>query len=379
MRRFLHLCTCVTLLCTSCEQEDLLLNSVENNNQVSFATTRNNSTIPSAIDQLDGIPVNIKSVANGKYLSASPDNTHIYLTSNDDGSLRQRWNIKAKPVLDITLIGGNSLFEKGRLIYNQDGTTYYPSLTNANAPLSVGKGIETNDGITYKFGYMVSQFPLKVIHLQPFNANSDELTLDDATHKGNLTEWEIIPVDEFKIEEIKYELTTNDKLSVVPTQIATKTLENNTDISATRTISFQETVSSESTFSELVGLKITNKISASQKVGIAKFINGEFTNETTSEQTWNYTVGNKETQSYTISETVTQEIPPRTTIQAKLIATKYNTNMTYIAKLYGINCHKTIYLKGKWQGAIVQESKITLIQNDIIIKEIPITLQISKQ
>ena len=88
--------------------------------------------------------------------------------------------------------------------------------------------------------------------------------------------------------------------------------------------SFQETITNESSFSELVGLKITDKISATDKVAIAKFLDAEYTGETTSEYTWNYTVGQKETQTYTISETVTQEIPARTTIEAKLMATKYD-------------------------------------------------------
>ena len=99
-------------------------------------------------------------------------------------------------------------------------------------------------------------------------------------------------------------------------------------------------------------------------------MDAEYTGETTSEYTWNYTVGQKETQSYTISETVTQEVPARTTIEAKLMATKYDATMTYIAKLYGINSGKTIYLKGKWNGAVVQESKIVLTQKGKILKTI---------
>ena len=51
-----------------------------------------------------------------------------------------------------------------------------------------------------------------------------------------------------------------------------------------------------------------------------------------------------------------------------MIATKYIATMTYVAKLHGIN--SDIYLKGKWNGVIVQESKLKLSQEGKIIKTI---------
>lgn len=356
----------------SCEQEELLSELQVPDNKKETPVTRGVSDIPDALSQLNGIPVNIKSVANGKYLSAKSSGDGIYLAPNDDGSLRQRWNIAITFATNITLIGGNSTYPNGRFEFNKKGDSYFPQLMDSNMPLTVGRGFKkTEDGITYNI--MLTEFfefPVKFWYLQPKSTGSNELVVGDSNYKGDLVKWDIIPVDNFRVEEITYDLTTDDNLSVIPTQIANKTLVNDTDVPATRTLSFQETVTNESSFSELMGLKITDKISATHKFGIAKFLNGEYTMETTSEQTWNYTVGNKETQSYTISETVTQEIPPRTTIEAKLMATKYSATMTYVAKLYGINCGKTIYLKGKWNGAIVQESKIVLTQKGKVLKTI---------
>lgn len=51
--------------------------------------------------------------------------------------------------------------------------------------------------------------------------------------------WEVIPVDEFRILDITYDLTTGDDLAVMPKNIATKTLSNDTDEPATRTLTFQ--------------------------------------------------------------------------------------------------------------------------------------------
>ena len=362
----------------SCEQEELLSELHVPDNKNETPVTRGVSDIPDALSQLNGIPVNIKSVANGKYLSAKSSGDGIYLAPNDDGSLRQRWNIKKGANFfdgdNVTLIGGNSSYTGAKIcIVNE----IIPQLWKGySSNIAIGSG---DGGITYYISSPgeINPPPLEpgMINrrfFQPKNVNSDQVRSDfnHYNYKGDLVKWDIIPVDNFRVEEITYDLTTDDNLSVIPTQIANKTLVNDTDVPATRTLSFQETVTNESSFSELMGLKITDKISATHKFGIAKFLNGEYTMETTSEQTWNYTVGNKETQSYTISETVTQEIPPRTTIEAKLMATKYSATMTYVAKLYGINCGKTIYLKGKWNGAIVQESKIVLTQKGKVLKTI---------
>lgn len=113
--------------------------------------------------------------------------------------------------------------------------------------------------------------------------------------------------------------------------------------------------------------------SASAKIGLASFIEGNFSMSASVDKTWSYTVGGKESKSYTISESITQEIPPRTTIKAELVATKYDADLTYIAKMYGINTGKTVYLKGKWKGVVVQESKIVLTQKDKILKMIKVT------
>lgn len=369
MKNFIFMLLCAFTF-VSCEQEEVWSELQTGGNENELPLTRSASDVPNAINQLDGIPVNIKSVANGRYLSAESKGEGIYLAPNDDGSLRQRWNIGIKVNAYINLIGGNSTYANGRLVLVSQGESYFPQLLDSSFPSSF-LITTSGDGVTYNI--MVQNgisFPMSFRYLQPKNVNSDQVIADFDNYKGDLIKWDIIPVDNFRVEEITYDLTTDDKLSVIPTQIANKTLVNDTDVPATRTLAFQETVTNESSFSELTGLKITDKVSATYKVAIAKFLDAEYTGETTSEYTWNYTVGQKETQSYTISETVTQEVTARTTIEAKLMATKYDATMTYIAKLYGINSDKTIYLKGKWNGVVVQESKIVLTQKGKILKTI---------
>lgn len=80
----------------SCEQEDVLSELQVKSDENELPLTRNVSDVPTPIDQLNGIPVHIKSLSNGTYLSAEARGEGIYLASSDDGSLRQRWNIELR-------------------------------------------------------------------------------------------------------------------------------------------------------------------------------------------------------------------------------------------------------------------------------------------
>ena len=375
---FMLLCT---LVLVSCEQEEVYPELQIGSNEREIPLTRGINDIPAAIDQLNGIPVHIKSMANGKYLSAEAKGVSIYLASSDDGSLRQRWNIELKHNniwhAYINLVGGNRTYPNGELTVDVDHRVVLGKKLGILSNINV---VPSGDGVTYKIstiGEVINNpplFPMTIpYYIQPNSVSSTNVTAANGDYKGDLIKWQIIPVDEFRVEEITYDLTTDDQLTVIPTQIANKTFVNDTDLPATRVISFQETITNESSFSETEGLKVNVSMSTSAKVGIGRFFEGSFSGEVSTEKSWSYTVGSKETKSYTISESITQEVPPRTTIKAELVATKYDADLTYIAKMYGINTGKTIYLKGKWKGVVVQESKIVLTQKNKVLKTIKVT------
>ena len=382
MKKIMFLLSLMLVL-FSCEQENTLSEISTDNNENEVPLTRNSSDLTRPIEQLDGIPVNIKSVYSKKYLSVVSDNGKLGLVDEDDGSLRQRWNVKVSyapfvpfkvsslyrfnninsPMIasgyfegSYGLFVGETIFDQGTVNFSafDQYSYYFTTLPEGGMP---------------PFGTPIDPQTIKM-YVQPASITSNDIIIDDKYYKGDEIKWEIIPVDEFRIENISYELTTDDKLSVEPKQIEVKWLINVTDIPTTRTLVFQGSASCESTFSEMVGLKITDKISMDFKVDIPEFKDGSFTGETTTEASWSYTVGKKETQTYTVSETISQEVPAHTTIKAEMIATKYIATMTYVAKLHGINSGKDIYLKGKWNGVIVQESKLKLSQEGKIIKTI---------
>lgn len=74
---FLLLCA---LALVSCEQEDVKFEFQTGSNEDESPLTRSASDIPAAIDQLDGIPVNIKSAYSKKYLSVVSDDGEVALS-----------------------------------------------------------------------------------------------------------------------------------------------------------------------------------------------------------------------------------------------------------------------------------------------------------
>ena len=75
------------LVLFSCEQENTLSEISTDNNENEVPLTRNSSDLTRPIEQLDGIPVNIKSVYSKKYLSVVSDNGKL-VVSGKGGMLK---------------------------------------------------------------------------------------------------------------------------------------------------------------------------------------------------------------------------------------------------------------------------------------------------
>ena len=134
---------------TSCTQDLLEYDTYISTNDRS-CTTRSISDIPDPLSQINEIPVNIKSVVNGKLLSAQTKGDVIYLAPNDDGSSLQRWNINTSNGTRITLIGGNEEYTNGFIEVNaREPLRVF--LAKPNEPFGTGKGISSHDGMTYTF------------------------------------------------------------------------------------------------------------------------------------------------------------------------------------------------------------------------------------
>lgn len=399
MKKLFLLLTVLVLF--SCENNDLdfynktVVENVEKSD--CSAPLTKSSTIPDPIDQLSGIPVYIKVVGkmiNGQnFLGVNAKGNWVGLQSFDANSLRQKWYIPNRHsiFLDryVALVGGNSSYKEPIILTTIDSKKKcYPRL---NEQISGGTSTtSTASALAFimvpntSYYYIKSTYPEKLSYplpspdsfksfMQPESSNGYNLIFDNNINKGGNTLWEIIPVEEFGIEGISYDLLTGDALSMSPTSIAVRTLVNDTDFPASRTVRFQESITNTSSFSETKGLKVTLNEKYSTKVGIPLFAEGNIEVGLTTETSWSYTEGKTEQQSSTVTEEVTQVLAPRSTVIARLVGSKYNASVTYTVKLKGLTTGKIIYLNGIWNGVVITETKIVLSQpNGQLLKTISV-------
>ena len=187
---FLFVCI---LSFVSCEQEDVWSELQVEGDVNESPLTRSANGVPAAIDQLNGIPVNIKSMINNKYLSAEAKGTSIYLAASDDGSLRQRWNIELKHNniwhAYINLIGGNSTYPNGELVVYTDRRVALDKKLGIISNINV---VPSGDGVTYNIltiGEVINNppsFPVTIpYYIQPNSASSTSVTAAKGDNKGD--------------------------------------------------------------------------------------------------------------------------------------------------------------------------------------------------
>lgn len=344
---------------------------------VSPQTRSASDEIPDPLAQMSmtDFRFHIRNVATGKYLSGANGDNSVVLYGEDDGSDRQKWYLQIHKLLpDIRLDNYIILAGGGYRGCHVSEKNNYPYMRHTYSQTSLNGGLEIIYVPNSQYYYIkrritpLDDFTLDIDamnnFMQPYDYNSNNLLFTNNKYKGDLAKWQFIPIDEFKILDITYELSSGDNLVVTPKIVQERTLANNTDEPVTRTITLQESVSNESTFSQTEKMSVSIRQDASVKFGIAKFVDGNLSVGSTSSSEWSYTVGQKEVHTTTITEAITQIVPPRTTITAKLVASEYKAKLTYIAKMLGINTNQTIYLKGKWDGIVVQDTRVELYYPD---------------
>lgn len=369
MKKSLFCLLGVIFIFFSCEKNEFMVEELDTS--VSPQTRSASDDIPDPLAQMSGFMLHIKNVATGKYLSGTTGDNSVVLYDQDDGSYRQRWYLLPNGLRICIVLAGGSGYQ-GCHVSERD---YYPYMRHTYSEPNRNGGLQLEYIPNTQYYYIKTPFhpPHPGTYpdfdsfnhfMQPYDGNSNNLLFTNNKYKGDLTKWQFIPVDEFNILEISYKLSSGDNLVVAPKVVQTKTLVNNTDEPATRTITLSEAVSNESTFSQTEKMSVSIRQDASVKFGIAEFVEGNLSVGSTSSSEWSYTVGQKEVHTTTITESISQIVPPRTTITAKLVASEYKAKLTYIAKLLGINTNKTIYLKGKWDGIVVQDTRIELYYPD---------------
>lgn len=345
----------------ACEQEELD-NFV--NSDVNQVQTRAASSIAdfNPIVELEDVLINILNVGNtsNKYLSCESSGSKMMLCPNDEGNGRQRWYLRYGR---ITSAGGNNNVNENTYgivcpdkYMSPDVPTYaYLSFCPKNifSPSTMGLTVSSLNDDKYTLGFIsMGAFPLTIYYLQSQKTTGDSMDFTTSNKMTNLSQWQIVPVGEYELVDIQYVRTTVDNFE--PTEMVCDHDEyTNESLSVdTWNYSFSITYTEKSNFSKMEGTSVS--VSQGLSVGLPNVLGQNSSigfNSSIQQQTnrsWTYGTEDKKD----ITKTRTAQIPvkPGETVRLEAYMTMYKGSMTYVATLRRIGDFKTFRVKGKWTG-----------------------------
>lgn len=342
---------------TSCEK-DLLEESsdtsqIENNE---LETRSANISNYDPLEYLDGIHINVVLNSNGskKFLSTSRKKNIVDLYDKDDGSGRQKWYFVNAPNKRMLRIVGGAYNSNGILSTNGllggpiTPICIDPTITNVH----IEKAPNTLHGyyITYGFGSGSN------IRLSSKKYGEGGLEFQDKSKTGGRDVWAFIPVDKYELIDIRYFQTYSDIINSRPELVENVYLTNKNNPNEMKyTKNISESVTESSAFSEMEGLKMTNKITNSASVGVGLPIvnfGAELSIETSNEKSWTYTTSGTTTKTRTITDIIETKVPAYSDMVVKVYIAKCDLNISYEAKLKNTTTGRLLTLYGKWAGSV---------------------------
>lgn len=358
------------LIASSCEQSELDESIELNTKQIQTRAETESIADFDPIDQLSGISVNILNVGNTKYkyLSGKKSGSDVVLYTHDDGSGRQQWRIERKVGIGIFLERGNSLITSNQLAMLQPNPFPFPyPTTGADRPTTV-KLIPQRatdqfilgslnvqplaDGMCYLASFYGKSFNEIPIFLRSQSSTSSTMTFDE-NNSTNLSKWQIVPIGEYELVGLEYVRTSID--SFTPKEVVCDHDEYTNRTSSVNTWNYSITTSCTETsnFSKTEGISV----SASQgiNVGLPNVLGGNSSiglNMSIQQQsTRSWTFGTSGTQTTTKTRSGQIPVQPGETVKLDAILVMYEGSVTYVATLRKIGDTKTFKVKGKWTGS----------------------------
>lgn len=305
-------------------------------------------------------PVNIilQNTGEYRYLSARPKDWDAWYHNCDDNSLRQRWYLEQTSVstpnnYTIKLVGGNPYSTNRKIfIKYDDKNKYHTVIQESDKDPITTFTFEPISGTPY---YNIKGNGLYVCSE---NNNSIYSKARNKSETGGRDKFEVVPVEPFKLLDIRYELTQSDKVIQKPNFVSTTTFTNNTSINQSMAVTFSEKASLTSSFSKTEGISL--QVSSSVKIS-TPFISSDLTMSTTSSKQWTYgsVESNEDSRTYAFNIVA----PPYSVLKAKALVRIYDVDATYIARMQGTQSGRIITVTGDWKGITAGEITYEIIES----------------
>lgn len=175
-------------------------------------------------------------------------------------------------------------------------------------------------------------------------------------------EFAIIPVEEFRIDKIEFDLDA----SPVLTQVSeTKTQEYTNDTPINQTYSFTMTKSFKKTSSFTKKTTFQVNVSTDFKVKVPFLADSKISTSVTSGREFTY--GKSEEYTTTFNYSYPVIVPAYSKVKFSLIVSEFNMDVEYIATCTGLTSGKKIKIRGRWTGKDLEHSNAVL--NTVYLNE----------
>lgn len=171
-------------------------------------------------------------------------------------------------------------------------------------------------------------------------------------NKSPRQEFKIIPVEEFEVEKVEFDIDANATLTQTPKVLFSDKFTNNGPISQKHSFSITETYKETSSFNKKTSYNVN--VTVESKLKVPLLIEGKITVSKSSGEEFTY--GKSEEHSKTINRTVNVEVPANSMADLSFTIYTYKMDVPYIATCVGKTSGKKIKVRGIWHGVSVEAS-----------------------
>ncbi|MGB4578116.1 MAG: hypothetical protein WBI06_14635 [Paludibacter sp.] len=330
--------------------------------------------ISEEIDQLNEIPIYLKVQGNStskQFLNAT--NKGVELTvANYLGNTNQQFYIKILPATSgipylIYSKQTNTPIRVGTYTSNPNVKVLYASQDASGTLFGASWDFKKGEYTSNSFVIANQDYPEQGSSGSWWDIYYNVITVNDAKitfakyNKSPRQEFQIMPVETFVIEEVKFNVDASSVLTRLPDILLKDSYSNNEPIEQTHKFTFTETVQETSNFNRKTSYNVT--IASEIKAKVPFVASEQITTSASFGQ--EYTYGKSETTTRVISREYPIIVPAYHKAEISLSLFQYNMDVEYVACCRGLTSGKLINIKGRWTGVDVVESDAVLNVNPL--------------
>lgn len=332
---------------------------------VKTRSTSSYSDLYEELHQLNQIPIYLQIIGNSSSkhnLKVNSEGEELTFEEYKDNDISQQFYIKTLPPSTgipylIYSKKTNTPISIGAYSNNPDVKVVYAKPSSDTSTFGASWDIRYGEYSKESFIIENQDYPRQGnsgsfydVYYSVITANDSKVSLEKY-EKSPMQEFQIIPVEHFKIESVTFD-TNASTLSNTPDMIFSDKFTNNGPIDQNHTFTISDSYRETSSFNKRTSYSVN--VTTKFKVKVPFIANGEISTSVSEGQ--DFTYGETEEHSFSINRTYPITVPSNYTAQMTLTLSKYTMDVEYCAVCVGTVSGRKINIRGIWKGVDVQES-----------------------